>query len=120
MIKGVATVWVPVEDMSRAIGFYRDTLGLDVEDHDGDWAEVSTDGGLTIGLNQAESESAGVSGGPVIAFSPSDGIEAAVDELRSKDVEIAGEISDHPWGRIATFKDSEGNDLQLYVGPDSD
>lgn len=119
MVKGVATVWVPVEDMSRAIGFYRDTLGLEVQDHDGDWAEVQADG-LTIGLNQNEDEGAGVSGGPVIAFKPSDGIESAVDELRSKDVEISGEISDHPWGRVATFKDSEGNDMQLYVPPESD
>jgi len=116
MINGVATVWVPVEDMSRAIGFYRDTLGLEVQDHDGDWAEV-TAGSLTIGLNENEDEGAGVSGGPVIAFEPTDGIESAVEELRSKGAEIAADVSDHPWGKVATFKDSEGNDLQLYEPP---
>jgi len=26
-------------------------------------------------------------------------------------------ISEHPWGRVATFKDSEGNDVQLYEPP---
>ncbi len=56
----------------------------------------------------------------MIAFQPEDGIESAVEELKGKGVEIAAEISDHPWGRIATFKDSEGNDLQLYVPPESD
>ncbi len=116
MLDGVATVWVPVSDMQRAIGFYRDTLGLDVEDHDGDWAEVSA-GGTTIGLNESEDEGAGASGGPVIAFSPKQGIEETVDGLRSQGVEIAAEVSEHPWGRIATFKDSEGNDLQLYEPP---
>ena len=116
MIDGVATVWVPVSDMQRAIGFYRDTLGLEVEDHDGDWAEVSA-GGTTIGLNQNEDEGAGVSGGPVIAFSPKGDLEETVDGLRSAGVEIAADVSDHPWGRIATFKDSEGNDLQLYEPP---
>ena len=29
------------------------------------------------------------------------------------------EISEHDWGRVATFKDSEGNDLQLYEPPSS-
>ncbi|MGI8459663.1 MAG: hypothetical protein ACR2LI_16315 [Propionibacteriaceae bacterium] len=32
---------------------------------------------------------------------------------------VAGGISDHPWGRIAAFKDSEGNDLRFY-GPPQD
>lgn len=118
MIEGVATVWVPVIDIERAIGFYKDTLGLEVEEQDGDWAMVNANGSK-IGLNAHEGEGAGVSGGPVIAFRPADGIETAVEDLRGKGVEIAGEISDHPWGRIATFKDSEGNDLQLYAPPDS-
>lgn len=119
MVKRIAAVWVPVSDMDRAVGFYRDTLGLKVEEHDGSWSEV-TAGDVKIGLNAEESEGAGVEGGPVIAFQPENGIEDAVEDLRSAGVEIAGEISDHPWGRIATFKDSEGNDLQLYVGPDED
>jgi predicted enzyme related to lactoylglutathione lyase len=32
-------------------------------------------------------------------------------------VEFDTEISDHPWGRIVNFNDSEGNDLQLYEPP---
>jgi predicted enzyme related to lactoylglutathione lyase len=116
MLKGVATVWVPVEDIERATRFYRETLGLDVQDHDGDWVEV-TAGGLTIGLNAREEEGAGVSGGPVIAFNPSDDIEGAVEALREKGVEVVGDVSEHPWGKIATFRDSEGNDLQVYEPP---
>ncbi len=116
MVDGIASVWVPVVDVDRAIDFYGTTLGLDVEKHDGDWAEVDANG-LMIGLNENEDEGAGVGGGPVIAFQPSEGIEAAVNDLRSKGLEIAADISDHPWGRIATFKDSEGNDLQLYAPP---
>lgn len=117
MLNGVSTVWVPAEDIERAAAFYRDKLGLEVVDHDGDWAEV-TAGDLTIGLNASEPEGAGGSGGPVIAFRPDDDIDAAVSGLRERGVEIAGEVSEHPWGRIATFKDSEGNDLQLYTPPE--
>ena len=28
MLKGVAVVWMPVQDIERAKGFYGDTLGL--------------------------------------------------------------------------------------------
>ncbi len=37
--------------------------------------------------------------------------------LRGKGVEFASGISDHPWGRVATFRDPDGNDLQLYEPP---
>ena len=39
--------------------------------------------------------------------------------LKEQGVEVSAEISEHPWGRVATFKDSEGNDLQLYEPPSS-
>ncbi len=44
-------------------------------------------------------------------------VHAAVEELRGKGVEFSGGVSDHDWGRIAPFKDSEGNDLQLFEPP---
>ena len=31
MVKGLANVWVPVEDIKRALGFYRDILGFPVD-----------------------------------------------------------------------------------------
>jgi len=32
-------------------------------------------------------------------------------------VVFSAEISEHAWGRVVTFKDSEGNDIQLYEPP---
>ena len=34
-------------------------------------------------------------------------------------VEFEGDVSEHPWGKIASFKDPDGNDLQLYEPPTS-
>src|SRR4028118_1547656 len=53
MVQGVAVVWMPVEDIERAKGFYRDTLGLPIQKEDGPWAEVDAHG-LTIGLDGRE------------------------------------------------------------------
>ena len=117
MVHGVAAVWVPVRDMSRAVDFYRDTLGLKVNSTQDEWSDLEANG-LKIGLNARE-EVHGSEGGAVITFEPEGGIDEAVEELRGKGVEFSGGISDHEWGRIAPFKDSEGNDLQLFEPPSS-
>jgi len=116
MVRGVANVWVPVEDIDRALAFYQNTLDFPVIKQDGPWAEVDANG-LNIGLNGREFKGAQAGGGPVITFQPESGLEAAVENLRDKGVEFPAEISEHDWGRVATFKDSEGNDLQLYEPP---
>jgi predicted enzyme related to lactoylglutathione lyase len=110
MIDGISRVWLPVSEMDAAVAFYRDKLGLEVEEHDGDWAEV-TAGGERIGLNASESPSG--SGGAVIAFSVDD-LDGTVEQLKGNGVEFSGDVSEHPWGRIAPFKDADGNDLQVY------
>ena len=116
MATGVATVWVPVQDMDRAVRFYRDALGLSVEQTDAQWSEVDA-GGLTIGLNAREQTARGGAGGAVISFRPNGDLEDEVARLRDAGVEFTGDISDHPWGRIAPFRDTEGNDLQFYAPP---
>jgi predicted enzyme related to lactoylglutathione lyase len=73
--------------------------------------------GLTIGLNGRESSGAGVEGGPVVTFQPEASLEGTVEDLRGQGVDVPAGISEHPWGRVATFKDSEGNDIQLYEPP---
>ncbi|WP_067498921.1 VOC family protein [Actinoplanes sp. TFC3] len=116
MAKSVATVWVPVDDMERAVAFYTETLNLTAKETGGDWSEIDA-GNLTIGLNAREGTSAHADGGAVITFTPEGGIDAEVDRLKAAGVSFTGGISDHEWGRIAPFKDSEGNDLQFYSPP---
>jgi predicted enzyme related to lactoylglutathione lyase len=116
MVSGVAAVWVPVSDMKRAVAFYRDALGLTVKETDDDWSEVDANG-LLIGLNAREQASEHSDGGAVISFQPEDDLEAEVESMKQSGVEFTGDISDHEWGRLIPFKDSEGNDLQLYSPP---
>ena len=112
MIKGVANVWVPVEDVERALDFYQNALGFSVIKQDGPWAEVDANG-LNIGHNGREPKGAQAGGGPIVTFQP----EAAVEDLKDKGVKFPAGVSEHDWDRVATFKDSEGNDLQLYEPP---
>ena len=118
MAMGFANVWVPVEDVERAASFYRDSLGLSQAKRDGDWVEYEADG-VRIGLNGREPGGAGAEGGPVLTFQPEGSLEDAMEDLQGKGVEFPAGISEHDWGRVATFKDSEGNELQLYEAPQS-
>jgi predicted enzyme related to lactoylglutathione lyase len=114
MLKSVANAWVPVEDIERALDFNQNTLKFAVIKRDGPWAEIDAEG-----LNAREPQGARAGGGPILTFRPEVGLEAAVEELKGKGVEFPAQISEHEWGRVATFKDSEGNDLQLYEPPGS-
>ena len=116
MVTGIATVWFPVDDMQRAVSFYADTLGLEITNQQEEWAELKANE-LTIGLNARDEESTSGDGGAVIAFSTDGSLEDAVEQLGGKGVEFTDGISEHPWGRIAAFRDSEGNALQLYEPP---
>src|SRR3954447_7332163 len=116
MLKGVAAVWLPVTDMDRAVGFYGETLGFKVTERDDDWSALDANG-LMLGLNGSPQEAPRSDGGAAVAFQAEGGLEEEVSRLKEAGVEFAGDISEHPWGRIATFKDPDGNDLQLYASP---
>lgn len=116
MVHGAAVVWLPVNDVEQALSFYRDRLGLRELRNEGDWAELDANG-LRLGLNGRENPSGG--GGAIVALQPEGGLDAAVDGLREGGVEVAGEVTEHAWGRVATLRDPAGNDVQLYEPPQS-
>ena len=115
-LTSVGQITITVQDLPRAVAFYRDTLGLGVTEHGGDWSEVDANG-LQLGLNGSEPESPHGDGGALVAFQPDGELDAEVERLKQTGVDFAGEISEHPWGRIVPFKDPDGNDLQLYAPP---
>ena len=116
MASGVATVWMPVEDMGRAVQFYGQTLGLSLQSEGDDWSELDANG-VMIGLNARETARAEGSGGAMLTLQPDGSLYDEVVRLTEAGVKFSGEVSTHPWGRIASFKDSEGNDLQLFEPP---
>jgi len=123
VITGVNDVYYNVEDMGRAIAFYRDVLGLRVIDQNEYWTSLDV-GGVRIGLHWTEGgkipyvarDDHGPHAGACLTLRVSD-IRSTVNHLRARGVRFLGDVADAPWGSLATFEDSEGNVLKLMQPP---
>ena len=107
MITRVSSVGVRAGDQDRAIDFYVGKLGFEKRRDepmgpDARWVEVAPAGAETV----------------VVPFTPGlifacDDIKATFDELRGRGVEFTEEPSEQAWGRLAQFKDPDGNEHGL-------
>ena len=107
---------VPVADVSRAVRFYADVLGLPPVVRMGDQAATfflgDVHGGMVTLTRSAKPIS---SEGPVIVFQAEGGMDIARARLQARGVQFVG-MEHSPLGLTAYFHDSEGNRLALFDG----
>lgn len=118
--KAVDFVCYNVADMGKALGFYRDALGLTLaHTYEGIWAEFEV-GGVTLALcgpPWGTPPQPGYQGGASVALAVDD-VRASVDELRGKGVTIVQEAEESPVCLMATVADPDGNRLFLHQRKD--
>ena len=117
MFKKVDDVFFNVDDMEKAVAFYRDKLGLPVKYESADWVELDA-GNVTIALRRFGSgpegrPELGVGEGATLVFEVDD-LEATQAELQANGVEFLGGIFEYGAVRLAAFEDLNGNVLQIY------
>lgn len=117
MFKQVDDVFFNVDDMDKAVAFYRDKLGLPVKYQSADWVELDA-GNVTIALRRYGSgpegrPELGVGEGATIVFEVDD-IQAARAELEGQGVKFVGDVFDYAAVKLAAFEDLNGNVLQIY------
>ncbi len=124
MIVGVQDVYVYVQDMERAIHFYRDLLGLTVTYNDGHWAALDV-GGVRVGLHATDAgtpvpaiprDAGGAKAGATLTLK-STAIDEDVGRLRALGVRFLGQIYRADWGAVVAFEDPDGNVLKLMQPP---
>jgi len=108
----VGHILLPVDDLDRALAFYRDVLGLKVRFQDGDRYAALDGGGTTIAL--AASGEQPVPGRPALGLKVPD-VTAAADGLRAAGA-LVGDVTTGGHEHRATLHDPDGNVLVLY-GP---
>jgi catechol 2,3-dioxygenase-like lactoylglutathione lyase family enzyme len=107
-------VSVPVTDVERATGFYRDTLGLE-QVSDGGWPEFQLGENVSLYLIDPTNIGSTFHGPHTahIALRVPDVAETR-EELEGRGVRFDGEILDTGVCHMAFFKDPDGNQLMLH------
>ena len=111
----ICVVGIYVPDLKKAVAFYRDVLGFEVEKEYGDSIVSLKNGDLPLILEQSDEAEVktenGVSG-VVLAISTTD-IDKTLQDLIRMGVEVlTDEPMDCPPGKFIRFKDPFGNTLE--------
>jgi catechol 2,3-dioxygenase-like lactoylglutathione lyase family enzyme len=109
-VERVDFVTVPTRDVARAVGFYRDVLGLPESEYSEGEVEASN---VTFGFWNPEAE-----GEPFVANTAGvalrvPDVQAAVEEARAAGAEVIG-IEDSGVCHMGFIKDPDGNVLILH------
>lgn len=116
MLNKLAYIWYQTTDMDRTVEFYHQVLGLKLLFQREDWSEFDIDGQrLAFCKVDAPSEN-NDSFLPGISFLAQP-IEPVIADLSGKGVHFVGNLEVYPYGKLASFRDPDGNILGLYEPP---
>ena len=119
MIKGLRLSSIWSEDLTRLLPFYRDTLGLQVAMESPGFVMFGDPSAPALALG-THSDVHGKAADPArhMVGLDSDDVTGDCQRLKAAGVEFVEEPNQQPFGWIATFKDPEGNYIQLLQPSD--
>lgn len=113
---GIELSWLTVKDLSAAIKFYTDIVGLTLLAHSPEfgWAELGGEGGSRLGLCVESNENPIKAGSNTVTCFTVDNIAEACKFFSEKGATLIGEMMEVPGHvKIQSFIDKDGNTLQL-------
>lgn len=117
VIRHIATVAVYVEDQDEALRFWTDQVGFTLTHEqamgESRWLEVApsgADSGLVIYPKAFMPHQEALK--PSVVFGVDD-IDATCERLVANGVKLEKEPEEFPWGKFASFLDTEGNEFGL-------
>lgn len=110
----VDTVYVWVNDLEQALQWYA-TLGFEPGDRYGPWQTMNMAGNVAFALHQGIREEGPATA--VVSFLVDD-LESEIKRLSDLYIEPSDpDITDTGTARFTTFKDPDGNEIQLLERP---
>ena len=109
----IAFISYPVSNLDKAVEFYQKVLKKEPLFHREDWAEFDL-GSQRLALQKSSSTS-GIGATVYFLARP---IEGFVFRLKELDATLDGNIEIHSYGKLARFRDPDGNVLGLYEPPE--
>lgn len=117
MTPSLYSVAIFVEDVDRAIAFYRDALGLPLRAR-GSFGAEFLDGETRIGVHPAaHAEAKGMVGRHTGLTFRVDGLLHFCGDLHAKGVRFVTEPTQQAWGIMAMIADPDGNMMALWESP---
>ena len=119
MSEGLVGVTIWTEDLERLVQFYRDTLGLKLRSHHGDFVNFDF-GGVRLNLGYHDRVK-GHARDPhrIMVHLGVSNIQAEYRRLMERGVEFIRAPEQEGWGGwVATFPDPDGNILQFLQMPE--
>lgn len=115
----INVVYLYAGDLERSIAFYRDLLGIPLEQHatDPQWAEARLEGGVRFALHARTQTAPQVPGTVRVNFEETD-LEGTVERLRAAGVRV-GPIEREDWGESVEVFDPDGYVIELFRPPAS-
>lgn len=118
-VTGIGGVFFKTEDPQGLAAWYRDHLGLELEDWGGavlKWPQdTADDGGLTVWhVAKADTEWFAPSQASFMINYRVDDLDGLLEALRQAEVQVVGGPEAHENGRFAWILDPAGNKLELW------
>jgi uncharacterized glyoxalase superfamily protein PhnB len=113
VIERIRSVAVVVSDEKKAMEWYRDRLGFEVQDEMEHWVVVAPRGSPT-GIHLCKGEALEPGNCGILFYA--DDVDATCQELKRKGVEFTRELGKAEWDenmKYAMFKDPDGNEFWL-------
>lgn len=118
-LRGISIVMLGVQDMNRAIAFYRDKLGLGLKfQTPGDNFAFLDAGPVTLALSQPLARNRQPTAGATELVFPVEGVREAYDALQSQGIQFTQgprNVNGPDWA--ANFQDPDGHALSIF-GPE--
>jgi len=118
LARDLEIVFVYVSDMDRSVFFYRDLLGIPLEQdaHDSDWYAGRLPSGVRFGLHGAHEGAQPQPPGSVVIDFRIDDVDEAVARLERAGVRIESVMRER-WGSTVQIADPDGHRIQLFARP---
>lgn len=114
-VETIALAWIVVDNLDRAITFYKDVMGLELFQHTPamHWAEMKAKDGARLGIAETNDQEIIQSGSNAIVCMNVKDLDASLKILKEKGAELIGEVIEIPGHvKMQYVKDESGNTFQ--------
>ena len=115
-VTGLSWVGVGTDDFDRAMGFFRDTLGFNVETDTDQQAILRINDHQRLEIFGREGRGKSLNTPPTVAFEVDD-FDAAHAALLADQIEIVGEVGEWNGHKWLYFRSPDGHQFEIKTSP---